>query len=55
MRIYWWNGGLHIKPETTEDHQRVNALMSQFVTAQVGREDSTDTGIAESQQRQKSE
>ena len=36
MRIYWWQNGLHIEPESKEDYPRLQALMKIFETAKVG-------------------
>lgn len=55
MRIYWWNGGLHMKPETKDDNEHLKGLMRLFETAQVGLEKPTGTGVRESRRRQESE
>ena len=26
MKIYWWNGGLHVEPETTADREALMAI-----------------------------
>lgn len=45
MRIYWWNGGLHIRPETKEDNERVKALMEIFKTAKIGPEENLGSSL----------
>lgn len=54
MRIYWWNGGLHMEPETKGDNEHLKGLLRIFETAKVGIEEPTGTGISESRQGQES-
>jgi len=37
MRIYWWQGGLHLHPESEEDREALNNLCEAFPALAAGR------------------